>query len=125
MKRILIVDDEPAFTRIVKLTLERAGDYEVSVENDPCKALRSRQDFNPDVTILDVAIPEVNDLEVAEALRELWRTRQGPIVILTAADSADDSNLAHELMMDGPVLAKPVNLEELIEIIDRVTSGEA
>ena len=46
-KRILVVDDEPSITRLLKLNLEQTGDYEVATENVSREHWRPRSDFNP------------------------------------------------------------------------------
>ena len=48
-RKILIVDDEPGFTKIVKMTLEASGAYEVRELNDPSVALAVARQFSPDL----------------------------------------------------------------------------
>jgi DNA-binding response OmpR family regulator len=51
-KRILVVDDEPAITRMIKLNLEQTGRYEVRTENLGRRAIEAALEFRPDLTIL-------------------------------------------------------------------------
>jgi CheY-like chemotaxis protein len=69
-KRILMVDDEPALTRMVKLNLERTGNYEVRTENQGSKAIAAAKEFKPDLIFLDVMMPDMSGDEVAAQLKE-------------------------------------------------------
>ena len=57
--RILIVDDDPNSTHVVKILLERSGPYLVLEENDPTKADQTAQTFKPDVILLDIVMPKI------------------------------------------------------------------
>ena len=85
-RRILIVDNDPNTTHLVKVLLERTGHYLVLEENDATKAHQSARNFRPDLILLDVVMPETDGGEVAarvEADPELHNT---PIVFLTTCD---------------------------------------
>ena len=69
-KRILVVDDEPALTRMVKLNLERTGSYEVRTENQGSKAVQAAREFKPDLIFLDVMMPDMSGDEVSAQLKE-------------------------------------------------------
>lgn len=56
-KRVFIVDDEAGFTHLLKLTLERAGNYLVREENDGTKARSAAREFKPDIIFLDIVMP--------------------------------------------------------------------
>ena len=57
-KKILIVDDEPMFTRMVRLNLEKTGSYEVKEENDARQAFQTAEQFRPDLFVQHVAPDE-------------------------------------------------------------------
>ena len=59
-KRILLVDDEPSITRLLKLNLEQTGDYEVATENVSKAALATAEEFRPDLILLDVMMPDLD-----------------------------------------------------------------
>ena len=69
-KRILVVDDEAALTRMVKLNLERTGNYEVRTENSGPMAIPAALEFRPDLMLLDVMMPGMTGDEIAAQLRE-------------------------------------------------------
>ncbi len=77
-RRILIVDNDRDTTHLVKILLERAGNYLVLEENDATKAHQSARSFGPDLILLDIVMPDTDGGEVAariEADPEL-QTRQ-------------------------------------------------
>jgi len=116
-RRILIVDNDPNTTHVVKVLLERTGHYLVLEENDATKAHQSAQNFRPDVILLDVVMRETDGGEVAapvEADPELHNT---PIVFLTALVTRAEARSG--LNIQGhPFLAKPVSIPELINAIE-------
>jgi two-component system sensor histidine kinase/response regulator len=115
--RILIVDNDPNTTHLVKVLLEKTGHYLVLEENDATKAHQSARNFRPDLILLDVVMPETDGGEVAarvEADPELHNT---PIVFLTALVTRAEAKSG--LTIQGhPFLAKPVSIPELINAIE-------
>src|SRR6266550_8713791 len=117
-RRTLIVDNDANTTHLLKVLLERTGDYLVLEENDANKADQSARNFRPDLILLDVVMPETDGGEVAvriEADPELHNT---PIVFLTALVTRAEANSG--LNIQGhPFLAKPVSIPELINAIEQ------
>jgi len=68
-KRLLIVDDESGFTRLLKLTLEKTGKYIVREENDGTNAWLTARDFKPDLVFLDIVMPKIDGGDVAQQIR--------------------------------------------------------
>ena len=69
-QRILVVDDEPSITRLLKLNLEQTGRYEVRVENLGARAYEAAQEFMPDLVLLDIMMPDMDGSDVAASLKE-------------------------------------------------------
>ena len=117
-RRILIVDDDANSTRLVKILLERSGPYLVLEENDPTKADQTAHSFKPDVILLDIVMPKMDGGELAtqiEADRDLHDT---PIIFLTALVTLSETKSG--LHVQGhPLIAKPINIPELIEAIEK------
>src|SRR5262245_16430276 len=114
-RRVMIIDDEPGFTRLLKLTLERTGRFEVLEENNGTKAWMAARDFNPDIIFLDVVMPEIDGGDVAQQIRSDPALSHVPIVFLTAIVSAKEGG--HEIG-GFPFLAKPVSLEAVVQSIE-------
>lgn len=113
--RVLIVDDEPGFTRLVKLTLEKSGTYEVLEENDSTKAWLTAREFKPDIIFLDIVMPKADGGEVAQQMRSDPTLAAVPIVFLTAIVSQHE---AEQEMGGFPFLAKPVSLSAIVSSIE-------
>ncbi|GHP13974.1 DNA-binding response regulator [Lentilactobacillus fungorum] len=108
-KKILVVDDEKPIVDIEKFNLTKEG-YEVSVAYDGEEALQQVKDVDPDLIILDLMLPKVDGLEVA---REVRKTKDTPIIMVTAKDSELDKVLGLELGADDYV-TKPFSNRELV-----------
>ena len=64
-KRILVVDDEPSITRLLKLNLEQTNEYVVRAENDARAAIAAAEEFKPHLILLDVMMPGLDGGELA------------------------------------------------------------
>ncbi len=84
-KKILVVDDEPSITSLLKLNLEKTGAYTVRVENEGAQALPAARQFKPDLVLLDVMMPDLDGGDAAAQIRADPLLRDVPIVFLTAA----------------------------------------
>jgi CheY-like chemotaxis protein len=114
-KRILLVDDEPGFTRLLRLILPS---FEVCEENDATQAVATTKRFKPDLILLDVIMPGVDGGMVAAEIRADPVFSDTPIVFLTAIISSDANGSG---LIDGyPFLAKPVTKDKLLGCINRL-----
>ena len=113
-KRIFIVDDESGFTRLLKLTLEKTGNFEVLEENDGTKAWLKAREFKPDVIFLDIVMPKIDGGDVAQQIRSDPMLAKVPIIFLTAIVSRTET--AHDIG-GFPFLAKPVSLDAVTRCI--------
>jgi two-component system sensor histidine kinase/response regulator len=117
-RRILIVDNDPNTTHLVKVLLERTGRYLVLEENDAAKAHQSARNFRPDLILLDVVMPETDGGEVAARVEADPELQNTPIVFLTALVTRAEAKSG--LHIQGhPFLAKPVSIPELINAIEQ------
>ena len=119
-KRILVVDDEPALTRMVKLNLERTGSYEVRTENQGSKAVQAAREFKPDLIFLDVMMPDMSGDEVSAQLKEDEELSQIKFIFMTAIVTKDETESMGSNIGGNEFLAKPVKTDELLATIERV-----
>ena len=119
-KRILVVDDEPALTRMVKLNLERTGNYEVRTENQGGMAVQAAREFKPDLIFLDVMMPDMSGDEVSAQLREDEELSNIKYIFMTAIVTKDETEAMGSNIGGNEFLAKPVKTDELIATIERV-----
>jgi CheY-like chemotaxis protein len=119
-KKILVVDDEAALTRMIKLNLERTGNYEVRTENIGGNAIEAIREFQPDLLFLDVMMPGVDGTEIADQLKNEEEFADIKFVFMTAIVSKKETDALGSEIGGNEYLAKPVKTEELIETIERV-----
>lgn len=118
-KRILIIDDEESFTRLVKLNLEATGKYIVRTENKGSLGLLAAKQFKPDLILLDLIMPDMGGGEVSYQLKSDEDTKTIPIVFITAIMTKDEAGARGGIISDHQVIAKPVGTEELIDVIEK------
>jgi DNA-binding response OmpR family regulator len=109
MKIILVVDDEPKITKLVRDYLERAG-FGVLVAGDGKAALALARSDKPDCIILDLGLPHMDGLDVTRELRKLSNV---PIIMLTARSEESDKLIGLELGADD-YITKPFSPKELV-----------
>ena len=119
-KRILVVDDEPALTRMVKLNLERTGNYEVRTENQGSMAIQAAREFKPDLIFLDVMMPDMTGDEVSARLKEDEELSRIKFIFMTAIVTKDETESMGSNIGGNEFLAKPVKTDELLATIERV-----
>ena len=108
----LVVDDDEQVLRLVKRVLERAG-FECVTESDGHAAHDAAVEWRPDIILLDLMIGEVTGDEIMTQLRDDFRTRLIPVVVLTARDSLKDK-VEHLLSGADDYVTKPFIPEELV-----------
>lgn len=112
MSLILIVEDEPAIAELVAINLRHAG-YETLVANDAEAAQRAVDARLPDVAVLDWMLPGESGLALALRWRRAARTRELPVIMLTARDQEQDKIAGLDAGADD-YMAKPFSTNELI-----------
>ena len=117
-KRLLLVDDEEAFGRILKLNLEETGDYEVTVETDGTKAVATARAFQPDLILLDVVMPDTDGGTIGGAILADKELHQTPIIYLTAAISRKELGGPSGIVGGRLFIAKPVEKRVLIQLVE-------
>jgi len=112
-KTILVVDDEPEIAKMIASRLGASG-YDMTVANGGEEALRKVQIVKPDLIILDVVMPDLDGGEVCARLRQDEKTREIPIIFLTALKTKeDDVNLGKDIGRHT-IFAKPFDPKELL-----------
>ena len=109
MKKILVVDDEKPISDIIKFNLKKEV-YDVYTAYDGEEALQKVEEVNPDLILLDLMLPKIDGLEVA---REVRKTHNMPIIMVTAKDAEIDKVLGLEMGADDYV-TKPFSNRELV-----------
>ena len=108
--RVLVVDDEPNISALLSATL-RLVEFEVRVVDSGHGALIAVEEFDPDLVVLDVMLPDLDGLAVARRLRSTGR--RVPVLFLTARDAVEDRISGLSAGADDYV-TKPFSLEEVV-----------
>ncbi|MEA2030059.1 MAG: response regulator [candidate division Zixibacteria bacterium] len=116
--KVLVIDDEPEITEIVRAFLDDAG-YKVLVENSPQNAVEVAQKFLPDIILLDIMMPNVDGYDICETLKNDRHLSQTPVVFLTGKDRNDDMGRSFKVGGDM-FIKKPFSCERLLEIVNIV-----
>ncbi len=109
MKKILVVDDEAKIVQLVRDYLEKAG-FAVRTAGDGLNALAIARSEKPDLIVLDLGLPGMDGLDVT---RELRRSSNAPVIMLTARGEESDKLIGLELGADD-YLTKPFSPKELV-----------
>jgi two-component system, OmpR family, KDP operon response regulator KdpE len=123
-RRILVVDDEPQITRVLRTSLSAHG-YDIRVANDGETALEIMKDWTPDVMITDLSMPNMDGLELCRRVRKNSKT---PIIVLSVRGEERTKVQALDVGADDYV-TKPFGMEELLArvraAIRRIPTEEA
>jgi two-component system OmpR family response regulator len=114
--RILVVDDEPHIVSFLRMGLTYEG-FTVAEAHDGPEALAQANQFKPHLVILDLMLPGIDGMQVAERLR---RDPDVLIIMLTAKDQVDDRIAGLQIGADD-YMVKPFSFEELLARIQAVT----
>ena len=109
MTRILVVEDERKIARFLELELKHEG-YEVDTAGDGRTGLDKALEWNPDLIVLDLMLPELSGIEVCRRLRH---ESDVPIIMLTAKDDVSDKVMGLDMGADD-YMTKPFAIEELL-----------
>ncbi len=110
MKKILVVDDEPANVELLRGLLSKKYDVETAANGK--EAFAKVKDTSPDLILLDVIMPEIDGYEVCRQLKSDRKTVNIPIVMVTCLNERDDRIRAIEVGADD-FLSKPIDWIEL------------
>lgn len=118
MPKVLIVDDSPTETHVMRVALEKNG-FDVLTADDGESGLKLARESLPDAVIMDVVMPGVNGFQATRKLSKDPETSKIPVVIVTNKDQPTDKVWG---MRQGAVayMTKPVSGEELIAKIREV-----
>lgn len=123
-KKILIVDDDTNICELLRLYIDKDG-FDVAIANTGTQALKLFEQEKPDLIMLDIMLPELDGWQVC---REIRKTSQVPIIMLTAKGEVFDKILGLELGADDYVV-KPFEAKEVVArihaVLRRTNANEA
>ena len=122
-QKVLVIDDEPGFTKYVKIMLESRKTYEVCEVNNSAQALEIAREFLPSVIFLDVVMPGLDGGDVHSRLKADPSLTHIPVIFVTAVVTSKEV-IANRGHMNGlSFVSKPASVETLIRCIEEHTVG--
>jgi two-component system cell cycle response regulator DivK len=115
---ILVVDDSIDNLTMISLDLQQNG-YRVATATNGAEALKVASLINPDLIIMDLAMPEVDGLESTRQIRQDADLKHIPVIAITAFSTDGFRRAAHETGFDG-YLTKPIDFSRLHDLIGRL-----
>ncbi len=112
---ILVIDDEVKIIEVIKLYLENEG-YTVIQATSGIEALKKQSEFNPDLLILDLMLPDISGENVCERIR---KESEVPIIMLTAKSSEDSILNGYSIGTDD-YITKPFSPKQLVAKVNAV-----
>lgn len=123
-KKILVVDDTESIARIIKTHLELTGNYEVKILTESQNVMHEIYVFRPDLLVLDLMMPGMGGLEIAEMLNNDPLGKDMPIIIVTALDKDIDKVKAYRLGIND-YLTKPIDAGLLIASVEKAIKAKS
>jgi len=118
--KLLIVDDEKDIVETLKKRLMQEG-YEVTVAFDGEEALVKIRENNPDVILLDLMLPKLNGFEVLKQIKEKFKDKWRPIIIVSMENGLEAVMKSYNLEADH-YLTKPCTMENILRGIRTMIS---
>lgn len=118
-KRVLVIEDNEDNLFLMRTMLARA-EYEVIEASDGIVGLEIARQEQPDIILLDLALPELDGWEVARKLKTYIQTKEIPIIAVTAHSLPKNKQRALDAGCDA-IVGKPFNIAKLVEKIEILT----
>ncbi|OGU68766.1 MAG: hypothetical protein A3C56_11885 [Ignavibacteria bacterium RIFCSPHIGHO2_02_FULL_56_12] len=116
-KHILVVDDEPAWLKVLSYFLEAKG-YDVKTVESGSEALSTLRSFRPDLILSDVRMPDMNGFDLLDTIRKLPKLSATPVVFFSAIDDYDARKTARDLGA-ADYIVKPFDQEEVASVLHK------
>lgn len=117
IKRILVVDDNPSDTQLLKRYLEGTHGYVVREENNEEMAQAAAEEFRPHLILLDVLMPRISGADLAARFKAHPELKAVPIVFLTCVVTKEEMAMCGGRIGALRFLAKPIVLREVTECL--------
>lgn len=119
LKKILYAEDEPDVQTVVELTIQTMSDYQVKICNNGKKLLECVNEYNPDLIILDIMMPEMDGPTTFRHLKLNESTKDIPVIFMTAKAQVHEVEIFKETGAIG-VITKPFDPMNLCDEIQTI-----
>ena len=124
-KKILLIDDEEDFCFFIRQNLEQAGEFVVITANCGEEGINLAREKKPDLILLDIVMPKMMGEDVAAALINDPKTKNTPLVFLTAQVTKDEIGVESIKEIGGHLfIAKPLDTERLVSSIRTILGSK-
>jgi DNA-binding response OmpR family regulator len=117
-KRILIIEDNLAFLKMLKMRLDSKG-YVIQTANDGLAGLDAVRKFNPDLVITDIMLPGLDGHKISRMIKFDKNFKHIPVIVLTSRDLDEDEELAKRCGADA-FIVKTTRAEIVMDVIERL-----
>ena len=118
-KKVLIIDDEENFCKLVKKNIEQTGEFEVHIATNGEDGIKLARRIKPNLILLDIMMPGMDGTDVAAFIKDDKDIKGTPIVFLTAIVREEEADPQASSTMGYSLLAKTVTVGELIACIKK------
>lgn len=119
LKKILYAEDEPDVQTIVELTIQTMSDYEIKICNNGKKLLECVEEYEPDLILLDVMMPEMDGPATFKNLQANENTKSIPVIFVTAKAQVHEVEKFKEIGSWG-VITKPFAVMSLCDELQKI-----
>lgn len=123
-KKLLLIDDDPSVCSLLKLKLEKTGKYTVIACQDGEAGIAAARKESPDLIVLDLVMPGVQGVEVAENLADIPKTSAIPIVFLSSLIRPGDVPAQGAWVSGRYLIPKSSNINGIISGIDNFIQNQ-
>jgi CheY-like chemotaxis protein len=118
-KRILVIDDEDNFCKLIKKNIEQTNEFEVHIATNGNDGIRLAKEIKPDLILLDVVMPGMDGGDVVSLIKNDKGIKDIPILFLTAIVREEEASCQTSPTMGYSFLSKTVTVGELIACIKK------
>lgn len=119
LKRVVYIEDEQEMVDLVRLILSRKG-FEVLGADGGRKGLQLVIDQLPDLVLLDLMMPDMDGWEVYQQMKANEKTRQIPVIVITAKAQSIDKVLGLHIAKVDDYISKPFSPQDLLDSVEKV-----
>jgi two-component system response regulator VicR len=119
LKRVVYIEDEQEMIDLVRLILSRKG-FKVLGANGGRKGLQLVKDQLPDLVLLDLMMPDMDGWEVYQQMKANEKTRQIPVIVITAKAQSIDKVLGLHIAKVEDYISKPFSPQDLLDSVEKV-----
>ena len=121
LKNILVIEDNHAILDVITLILQSEA-YKVNGLNKSADMMNHIDDFQPDLLILDIMLPDADGRELLTQIRNNPKTANIPVLMISAKYTAE--TIQHGLHKPNGFLAKPFDIDDLLDKIEGILAGK-